>query len=164
MASSTTSSTNGLTLFNNADSSGSSNQEDPGYSQLLSGIDTLGGKLDPSRRYKLVTSSETLLSLSGRHVVFELDSVATTPQEQWTIRSTDDGFFRVGNARMTGPPLVLDGNNADNTVAASPDDSPAQQWDIRSLGNGVFQLVNRASGQPVSSRGREISFHITPTL
>jgi hypothetical protein len=76
-----------------------------------------------------VTSSETLLSLSGRHVVFELDSVATTPQEQWTIRSTGDGFFRVGNARMTGPPLVLDGNNADNTVAASPDDSPAQQWD-----------------------------------
>jgi hypothetical protein len=34
----------------------------------------------------------------------------------------------------------------------------------RWLGNGVFQLVNRASGQPVSSRGREISFHITPTL
>jgi len=65
---------NGLTLFNNADSSGSSNQADPDYSQLLSGIDALGGKLDQARKYKLVTSSGTLLSVAGRHVVFELDS------------------------------------------------------------------------------------------
>lgn len=155
---------NGLTLFNNADSSGSSNQEDPGYSQLLSGIDALGGKLDQARKYKLVTSSGTILSLSGRHVVFELDSVATTAQEQWVIQSTGDGFFQVGNARLMGPSLVLDGSNADNTVAASPDNSPAQQWDVHSLGNGMFQLVNRASGQPLSSRRRQLSFHITPTL
>jgi glycosyl hydrolase family 53 len=155
---------NGLTLFNNADSSGSSNQDDPDYSQLLSGIDALGGKLDPARKYKLVTSSGTTLSLSGSHVVFELDSVATKPREQWVIRSTGDGFFQVGNQRMTGPPLVLDGSDADNTVAALPDNSAAQQWDVRSLGSGVFQLVNRASGRPVSSRGRELSFHITPTL
>jgi len=65
---------------------------------------------------------------------------------------------------MTGPSLVLDGNDAANTIAASPDNSPAQQCDVRSLGNGVFQLINRASGQPVSSRGRKLSFHITPTL
>ena len=155
---------NGLTLFNNADSSGSSNQQDPGYSQLLSGIDALGGKLDQARKYKLVTSSGTLLSLSGRHVVFELDSVATTSQEQWVIRSSDDGFFQVGSAQVTGPPLVLDGSNVDNTVAASPDNNPAQQWDVRSLGNGVFQLVNRVSGRPVSILGSELSLHITPTL
>ena len=155
---------NGLTLFNNADSSGSSNQEDPGYSQLLSGIDALGGKLDQARKYKLVTSSGTILSLSGRHIVFEWDTIAPKPQAQWTIRSTGDGFFQVGNGRMTGPLLVLDGNDADDTAAVSPDNSPAQQWDVRSLGNGVFQLVNRASGQPVSIRGHEISFHITPTL
>jgi arabinogalactan endo-1,4-beta-galactosidase len=155
---------NGLTLFNNADSSGSSNQEDPGYSNLLSGIDALGGKLDQARKYKLVTSSGTILSLSGRHVVFELDSVATTSRAQWIIRSSGDGFFQVSSAQVMDPPLVLDGSNVDNTVVASPDNSPAQQWDVRSLGNGVFQLVNRASGQPVSIRGRELSFHITPTL
>ena len=155
---------NGLTLFNNADSTGSSNQEDPSYSQLLSGIDALGGKLDEARKYKLVTSSGAILSLAGSHVVFESDSVATTPQEQWVIRSTGDGFFQIENPQITGPSLVLDGNNPDNTVAASPDNSPAQQWDIRSLGNGLFQLVNRTSGQPVSSRGRGLSFHITPTL
>jgi arabinogalactan endo-1,4-beta-galactosidase len=155
---------NGLTLFDNADSSGSSNQEDPGYSQLLSGIDALGGKLDQERKYKLVTSSGNVLSLSGHHVVFELDSVATTSREQWVIHSTGDGFFQVGNAQMTGPPLVLDGHDVDNTIAASPDNNPTQQWDVRSLGNGVFQLINRASGQPVSRLGRELSFHITPTL
>jgi arabinogalactan endo-1,4-beta-galactosidase len=155
---------NGLTLFDNADSSGSSNQADPAYSQLLSGIDALGGKLDGARKYKLVTSSGMLLSSSGRHVTFEFDSVTTTPKEQWVIRSTGDGFFEVGNAQMTGPALVLDGNNADETIAAPPDNSPAQQWDVRSVGNGLFQLVNRASGQPASSRGRQLSFHITPTL
>jgi len=155
---------NGLTLFNNADSSGSSNQQDPSYSQLLGGIDALGGKLDQARKYKLVTSNGNVLSLSGRHVVFEFDSVAPTPREQWVIRSTGDGFFQVGNADMTLPALVLDGKTAASTAAAPPDGSPAQQWDVRSLGNGVFQLINRASGQPASSRGRELSFQITPTL
>lgn len=155
---------NGLTLFDNADSSGSSNQDDPAYSQLLSGIDALGGKLDQARNYKLVTPSGTILSLSGHDVVFELDSVATTSRQQWVIRSSGDGFFQVSSAQVMRPPLVLDGSNVDNTVVASPDNGPAQQWDVRSLGNGVFQLVNRASGQPLSIRGREFSFHITPTL
>ena len=38
------------------------------------------------------------------------------------------------------------------------------QWDVRSSGNGVFQLVNRVSGRPLSRQGRELGFHITPTL
>ncbi|MDB6157537.1 MAG: hypothetical protein JWO04_1243 [Gammaproteobacteria bacterium] len=46
---------NGLTLFNNADTSGSSNQAEPSYSELLTGIDALGNKLDPTLKYKLVT-------------------------------------------------------------------------------------------------------------
>ena len=155
---------NGLTLFDNADSSGSSNQEDPAYSQLLSGIDALGGRLDQTRKYKLVTSSGTLLSLAGPHVVFEWDSVAPRPREQWIFRSTGAGFFEVGNASMTGRSMVLDGSNTRETIATSPDNSPAQQWDVRSSGNGLYQLLNRASGLPVSSRGREVIFHITPTL
>ena len=61
-------------------------------------------------------------------------------------------------------PLVLDGSLVDNTVAASPDNNPAQEWDVRSSGNGLFQFVNRVSGRPLSRQGRELSFHITPTL
>ena len=46
---------NGLTLFDNADASGSSNQADPSYSELLRGVDAVGNKLDATLTYKLVT-------------------------------------------------------------------------------------------------------------
>jgi arabinogalactan endo-1,4-beta-galactosidase len=155
---------NGLTLFNNADSSGSSNQADPGYSQLLGGIDAVGNKLDRTRKVKLVTPGGTVLALSARHIALEPESVTTTSREQWIIRSTGDGFFQVGSVAAKDAPLVLDGSHVDNTVAASPDNNPAQEWDVRSSGNGLFQFVNRVSGQPLSRQGRELSFHITPTL
>jgi hypothetical protein len=61
-------------------------------------------------------------------------------------------------------PLVLDGSDTNETVAAAPDGNPAQEWDVRSLGNGLFGIVNRASGIPVSLQGRQLSFQITPTL
>jgi arabinogalactan endo-1,4-beta-galactosidase len=155
---------NGLTLFNNADSSGSSNQADPSYSELLGGMDALGDKLDPTRKVKLVTPRGTVLALAARRVTLEPDSVTTTAQEQWIIRSTGDGFFQVASVAAKDAPLVLDGSDVDDTVAASPDNNPAQEWDVRSSGNGVFQLVNRVSGRPASQRGGELSFHITPTL
>jgi hypothetical protein len=153
-----------LTLFNNADSSGSSNQADSSYSELLSGIDALGNKLDQTQKYKLVTPGGTVLVLSARHVSLERDSVATTSREQWIIRSTGDGFFQVGSVAAQDAPLVLDGSDIDHTVAAPPDSNPAQQWDMRSAGNGMFQFVNRVSGRPVSLEGRGLSFHVTPTL
>jgi hypothetical protein len=40
---------NGLTLFDNADSSGTTDVSAPAYSSLLSSIDALGGKLSSSR-------------------------------------------------------------------------------------------------------------------
>src|SRR5882672_10610540 len=45
---------NGLTLFDNADGTGTTNPKAANYSALLSGVDALGGKLDPSLAYKLV--------------------------------------------------------------------------------------------------------------
>src|SRR5260370_25179555 len=54
---------NGLTLFNNADTTGSSNQADPNYSELLTGIDAVGNKLDPTLKYKLVTPRGVLAVL-----------------------------------------------------------------------------------------------------
>jgi arabinogalactan endo-1,4-beta-galactosidase len=161
---------NGLTLFNNADTSGSSNQADPSYSELLPGMDAVGNKLDPTLKYKLVTPSGWILAVwrgfagSARQLLLERDSATTNAGQQWVIQSNGDGFFQVRSAAVNGQSLVLDGSTANNTVAAPPDSNPAQEWDVRSLGNGLFQLVNHASGLPVALYGYELRFQITPTL
>jgi arabinogalactan endo-1,4-beta-galactosidase len=161
---------NGLTLFNNADTTGSSNQADPSYSELLTGIDAVGNKLDPTLKYKLVTPRGGVLAVlpefagSSRRLLLERDSASITPRQQWAIQSNGDGFFQVRSAASNSQPLVLDGSAAGNTVAVPPDSSPAQEWDVRSLGGGLFQIVNHVSGQPVSLHDRELSFRITPTL
>jgi arabinogalactan endo-1,4-beta-galactosidase len=161
---------NGLTLFNNADTSGSSNQADPRYSELLPGLDAVGNKLDQTLVYKLVTHRRRVLALSrvsaapARRLRLALDSANTTAAERWTIQSNGDGFFQLRSAAANSQLLLLDGSDANDTVAAPPDGSLAQEWDVRSLGNGIFQIVNRVSGQPVSLQGRELSFQITPTL
>jgi arabinogalactan endo-1,4-beta-galactosidase len=43
---------NGLELFNNADSSGTTNVSDPNYSELLPALDVLGGKRQFTQRRK----------------------------------------------------------------------------------------------------------------
>ena len=43
---------NGLELFNNADSAGATNVNDPNYSELLPALDVLGGKSDRAIRHK----------------------------------------------------------------------------------------------------------------
>jgi arabinogalactan endo-1,4-beta-galactosidase len=156
---------NGLTLFDNADTGGSSNQADPTYSELLPGLDAVGNKLDPTLKYKLVTPRGAVLALapeSGGRLLLARDS-HTTAREQWTIQSNGDGFFQVRSS-ASGQPLVLDGSDPNDTAAAPPNGAPAQEWDVRSLGLGLFQMVNRVSGQPVALQGHELSFQITPTL
>jgi arabinogalactan endo-1,4-beta-galactosidase len=161
---------NGLTLFNNADTSGSSNQADPSYSELLPGLDAVGNKLDQTLAYKLVTHRRRVLALSrvsaapARRLRLALDSANTTAAERWTIQSNGDGFFQLRSAAANSQLLLLDGSDANDTVAAPPDGSLAQEWDVRSLGNGIFQIVNRASSQAVSLQGRALTFQITPTL
>jgi arabinogalactan endo-1,4-beta-galactosidase len=161
---------NGLTLFDNADTSGSSNQADPGYSELLPGLDAVGNKLDQTLAYKLVTPRHRVLALSPvsaastSRLRLTLDSANARAGERWTIQSNGDSFFQMRSAVANGQLLLLDGSDANDTVAAPPDGSPAQEWDVRSLGNGVFHIVNRASGQAVSLQGRALTFQITPTL
>jgi arabinogalactan endo-1,4-beta-galactosidase len=46
---------NGMELFNNADSSGTTNVNDPNYSELLPALDTLGSKRDSATKRKAVT-------------------------------------------------------------------------------------------------------------
>jgi arabinogalactan endo-1,4-beta-galactosidase len=161
---------NGLTLFDNADSGGSSNQTDPNYSELLPGLDAVGNKLDQTLAYQLVTPRHGDLALSpasaspARRLRLALDSSNASAGQRWTFQSDGDGFFQIGSAAATGQSLLLDGSDANDTVAAPPDGSLAQEWDLRSLGGGEFQWVNRLSGQPVSLRGHELSFEITPAF
>jgi arabinogalactan endo-1,4-beta-galactosidase len=49
---------NGLELFNNADSSGTTNVNDPNYSELLPALDALGGKSDSARGNKTGNRSD----------------------------------------------------------------------------------------------------------
>jgi arabinogalactan endo-1,4-beta-galactosidase len=165
---------NGLTLFDNADSSGSSNQTDPRYSEVLAGLDAVGNKLDPTLNYKLATPQGGILARvqapsqgtteTESPLRLAQDSTNPTPEEQWTIRSNNDGYFQIRSAAANPQPWVLDGSDAGDTVAAPPNGAPAQAWEVRSLGRGLFQFVNRASGQAASLRGHELGFQITPTL
>jgi hypothetical protein len=161
---------NGLTLFDNADTSGSSNQSDPHYSELLTGLDAVGNKLDPTLKYKFVTPRGDDLALPpdfaggpGRLTLVS-DSVNTNEHRQWRIQSNGDGYFQVSSSDTKIQPLVLDGTDVNNTAAAPPTSGPAQEWDVHSLGGGFFQILNRASGQPVSLRGQGLNIQITPTF
>ena len=49
---------NGLTLFDNADSSGTTDPKAAGYSAPLPGVDALGGKLDPRLALSWQTPTE----------------------------------------------------------------------------------------------------------
>jgi arabinogalactan endo-1,4-beta-galactosidase len=161
---------NGLTLFDNADGSGSSNQTDPSYSELLTGLDAVGNKLDPTLMYTLATPRGTVLAVSAEtagsahRLGLAPCSANAAASEKWTIHSNGDGFFQMRSEAADSPLLVLDGSDAHDTVAAQPNNSFAQEWDVRSLGNGLFQIVNRGSGQPVSLGRHALSFQITPTL
>jgi hypothetical protein len=160
---------NGLTLFDNADGSGSSNQADPSYSELLPGLDAVGNKLDPTLAYQLVTPRGALMlspafASPARRLQLSPDSVNAAAGQRWTIQSAGDGFFQIRSAAAIGQALLLDGSDANDTVAAPTDGSLAQEWDVRSLGGGVFQWVNRRSGRSVSLQGHELSFEITPAL
>ena len=161
---------NGLTLFDNADATGSSNQADPNYSQLLPGIDAVGNKLDPTLQYELVTPDGSLVAVLpgnagiSRQLRLERDFAGPAVGRHWIIQSEGDGFFQVRSATSDDQPLVLDGTAAGDTVVTPSDGSLAQEWDVRSLGNGLFQFVNHASGRPASLHNRELNFQITPRL
>jgi Ricin-type beta-trefoil lectin domain-like len=134
----------------------------------------VGNKLDPTLNYKLATPQGGILARiqappqgttePESPLRLAQDSASPTPEEQWTIRSNNDGYFQIRSAAANSQSWVLDGSDAGDTVAAPPSGAPAQEWDVRSLGRGLFQFVNRATGQVASLRGQELGFQITPTL
>jgi hypothetical protein len=154
---------NGLTLFDNADTSGSSQSSAPNYSAVLEAVDALGGRLDPTLTYKLVNVAsgqvlETSSTGSTMALATAADSGVESPAEQWAIASNGDGTFQIANGNGSGGPTVLDGGGsttAGSTVgaAASNSGSATQAWNILTTGGGTYAIVNKLSGFVLATAG-----------
>jgi len=158
---------NGVTLFNNADSSGTTNVNDPSYSELLPGMDALGGNLDSTLSYKFVNrGSENILSVyqgsnsSGAMLDAEADSGSPTASQQWRIMGNGDGYFKIAslNPGPRNTTNALDdaaGSTANGTaiVQSAANSSTEQEWSIVSAGGGYFSFVNRLSGLTLDTSG-----------
>jgi arabinogalactan endo-1,4-beta-galactosidase len=158
---------NGLTLFSNADTSGTTNVNDASYSELLPGIDALGGDLDSTLSYKFVNrSSGNILAVyqasnsNGALLDAEANSGSPTLNQQWRISSNQDGYFQIAslNPGAGNTTNVLDDSGASTTngtaiVQSTANSSTEQEWSVVSAGNGYFNLVNRLSGLAVDTNG-----------
>ena len=158
---------NGLELFNNADSSGTTNVNDPSYSELLPGIDALGGNLDSTLSYKLVNrSSGKILSVyqgsnsPGTLLDAGVDSGSPSLSQQWRITSNLDGYFQVASLTPGAGNTInaLEDSGGSTTsgtgiVQSLTNGSTEQEWTILSVGNGYFSLVNRLSGMTADTSG-----------
>jgi arabinogalactan endo-1,4-beta-galactosidase len=157
---------NGVTLFNNADSSGTTNVNDPSYSELLPGMDALGGNLDSTLSYKFVNrSSGNILSVyqgsnsSGAMLDAETDSGSPTASQQWRIMGNGDGYFQIaslnpGPGNTTNALDDAAGSTANGTaiVQSAANSSTEQEWSIVSAG-GYFSFVNLLSGLTLDTSG-----------
>jgi len=158
---------NGLTLFDNADASGSTIVTASNYSMLLPGIDALGGKLDPTLSYEFVNlGSGQILSVfqastaAGALLDAEADNGNPTLSQQWRISSNNDGYFQIAslNPGAGDAANVLDDSGGSslsgNVIIQSPAGSGQElEWDIVSAGNGYFCFVNRVSGLVLDMNG-----------
>jgi arabinogalactan endo-1,4-beta-galactosidase len=158
---------NGLTLFDNADTSGTTNVQAANYSATLPGLDALGGRLDPTLSYKFVNRSSTqILSIfqgstaAGAMLDAEADSVAPSLNQQWRFTSNSDGYFQIAslNPGAGNTTNVLDDSggltSSGNIIIQSPSGGgQEQEWNILSAGNGYFTIFNRASGLVLDMNG-----------
>lgn len=151
---------NGLTLFDNADTSGTSFSTAANYAAILSGADALGGKIDPTLAYTLVNvgsgqilGTAGLATIPGTPLGTAASDGGATLNQQWSITSNGDGFLRISNlgAAQGTTALVLD--NSGTTTAGSPvvlKDATAgtasQEWNLVTAGNSDYTLVNKTSG------------------
>jgi arabinogalactan endo-1,4-beta-galactosidase len=158
---------NGLTLFDNADASATTNVNAPNYSALLPGSDALGGRLDPTLSYMFINrSSGNLLSVyqasTAAGALLDAEAYNGSPglSQQWRISSNNYGYFQIAslNPGAGGTTNVLDdmgGSTASgNVIVQSPSNSgQEQEWDVVSAGNGYFNLVNHLSGLVLDMNG-----------
>jgi len=159
---------NGLTLFDNADTSGTTNANATNYSALLPGIDALGGKLDSTLSYKFVNRSNGQVlsvfqasSAPGAMLDAETDSGNPSLSQQWRISSNSDGYFQIASlnpgAGVTTNVLDDSGGSTTNgniiVQSAAASGAQEQEWDILTAGGGYFSIVNRVSGLVIDMSG-----------
>lgn len=158
---------NGLTLFDNADTSGTTNVQAANYSAALPGLDALGGKLDPTLSYKFINRGSGMIlavfqgsAAAGAMLDAEVDSVAPMLSQQWRIASNGDGYFQIASLNPgagTSTNVLDDLNGATssgNPIVQSPSGSAQElEWNIISAGNGYFNFVNRVSGLVLDMNG-----------
>jgi arabinogalactan endo-1,4-beta-galactosidase len=158
---------NGLTLFDNADSSGNTNVSAANYSAVLPGMDALGGNLDPTLSYKLVNRANgQVLSANqnsnqpGAMLNTAVDTGNPSLTQQWNIASKNDGYFQIASLKP-GPgntTNVLDdsaGSTSSGTaiIQSLADGSGEQEWDVVSAGGGYFNIVNHLGGLVLDTNG-----------
>jgi len=158
---------NGLTLFDNADSSGTTNPKSENYSALLSGMDALGGKFDPTLAYKFVNRANGQLlavdggsNQAGAMLGTAVDTGSPSLSQQWGIVSNNDGYFQIAslNPGSGSTKNVLDNfagsTAAGNAIVQSPANaSTEQEWDVISASGGYFDIVNHLSGLVMDTAG-----------
>jgi arabinogalactan endo-1,4-beta-galactosidase len=154
---------NGLTLFDNADTSGATQVSAPTYNAVLPALSAVGGKLDASLAYKLVNANDGriletagALTTSGAALDTGPDTGITSLHQQWQIASHNDGYFQIANLNPASPTNVLDTNGdtgIDTPVIqnASAANTPGQEWDVITAGNGYFTIVSKSSGLVLST-------------
>jgi arabinogalactan endo-1,4-beta-galactosidase len=158
---------NGLTLFDNADTSGTSQFTAANYSAVLSGMDALGGKIDSTLTYKLVNvasgnilEAPSAASSSGTALDTAVSTGGESLYQQWTITSDGNGYLQVANAGLSQGTTaeVLDSNgssSAGSVVVLNPATSSAatQQWNFVTAGSGYYTLVNGSTGLVLAAAG-----------
>jgi arabinogalactan endo-1,4-beta-galactosidase len=149
---------NGLTLFDNADTSGSTTLAAATYNAVLPALSAVGGKLDPTLAYKFVNAGDGRIletvaaaTTSGASLDTGLNTGITSRNQQWQIASNGDGYFQIASLNSATPANVLDTNGL--TTAGSPvlqiaasSGTTSQEWDVVTAGNGYFTIVNKSSG------------------
>jgi arabinogalactan endo-1,4-beta-galactosidase len=151
---------NGLTLFDNADTSGTSLSTAPNYSAILGGADALGGKLDPDLAYMLVNAASGQIltaaggaGSSGTPLATAASDGGASLSQQWSITSNGDGYLQIANLNVSAGAAaqVLD-NSGSSTAgsavvlnAASSGDA-SQEWNLVTTGGGNYVIVSKNSG------------------
>jgi len=151
---------NGLTLFDNADTSGTSLSTAANYSAILSGADALGGKIDPDLAFVLVNvaSGQVLgttgsAGSSGTPLGTASSDGGAGLSQQWSIASNGDGYLQIANLNVSAGATAQVLDNSGSSTAGSAvvvnqasSGDASQEWNLVTAGSGNFTIVNKASG------------------
>lgn len=163
---------NGLTLFDNADTSGASLSTAPNYSAILGGADALGGKIDSSLAYMLVNVAfGQVLGVagpagsSGTPLGTASSDGGATLSQQWSITSNGDGFLQIENL---GAAQVLDNSGSSAlgsaiVLNATSSGDASQEWNLVTAGSGNYTIVNKSSGLVLTAAGTSAIQQQSPT-